>query len=142
MQGKRPIIMLLVEDSLAEQRLVQHWFRGSPVIGSVPAVSDGDHALAWLRGDDGYRERPRPDLVLLDVNLPRVGGFEVLDELRRQNLLESIPVIIMTASCSERDQRRAVELGARLVISKPCDADEFVAMVQSVERFVESTWPA
>jgi CheY-like chemotaxis protein len=142
MHGKRPVIMLLVEDSLAEQRLVQHWFRGSALIGSVPAVADGDHALAWLRGDDGYHERPRPDLLLLDVNLPRVGGFEVLTELRKQNLLASIPVIIMSASCSEKDKRRALELGASLVISKPSDADEFVAMVQSIERFVENHWPA
>jgi CheY-like chemotaxis protein len=142
MHGKRPVVMLLVEDSLAEQRLVQHWFRGSAVVSSVPAVADGDHALAWLRGDDAYRERPRPDLLLLDVNLPRVSGFEVLAELREQNLLDSVPVIIMSASCSERDKRRALELGASLVISKPCDAEEFISMVQSIERFVEDHWPS
>jgi CheY-like chemotaxis protein len=98
-------------------------------------VNDGEQALAFLRGEDPYGSAPRPDLVLLDLNLPRVNGFEVLEEVKKDPSLRSIPVVILTTSEAEQDILRGYNLHANAYITKPVDFDQFTRVVRQVDEF-------
>ena len=127
-----PVRMLLVEDSPTDQKLIQLWLGRSNEIEVVHTVSDGGDALEWL--DDGGWDgsSPRSPVVLLDLHLPRVSGFEVLRTIRASDKLADLPVIVMAGGI---DKEEALELGANLVIAKPCDAEGFQQLVETVEQF-------
>jgi CheY-like chemotaxis protein len=131
----KPIEILLVEDSPGDVRLTQEAFRDAKVRNRLSVAADGVEALAFLRGTGDYAGAPRPDVILLDLNLPRKDGREVLREIKSDELLHRIPVVVMTTSQAEEDIARAYDLNANCYISKPVDFDQFVRVVQAIEDF-------
>jgi CheY-like chemotaxis protein len=127
--------LFLVDDNAADAKLAARWLRESPAIDRVDVVHDGERALQWLRRNGCYADAPRPDLILLDVNLPRMTGFELLAEIRADSDLAGIPVIVLSASNAEADVSRAIALGADRYFAKPSDAGEFAELVSAVEGF-------
>lgn len=132
---EEPIEILLVEDSVSDAKLYERWLSESALVKSIHLVRDGETALDFLRGDGPFTGVSPPDLVLLDVNLPRMGGLEVLAEVKSDSRLAKIPIVMMTSSVFEDDQRQAHELQVDLFVRKPSDADEFTALVKSLEAF-------
>ena len=131
----RPIELLLVEDSEPDVRLTMEALREAKVRNRLSVVEDGVEALAFLRREGRYADAPRPDLILLDLNLPRMDGRQVLDEIKNDQSLKSIPVVILTTSKSEEDVLRAYKLHANCYITKPVDFNRFMEVVQSIEDF-------
>ena len=132
----RPIEILLVEDNPGDVRLTVEALRESKMRNNnMSVVGDGVEALAFLRREGKYADAPRPDLILLDLNLPRKGGHEVLAEIRADEELTRIPVVVLTASEAERDITRAYDLHADCYITKSFDLDQFVVVVKSIEDF-------
>jgi CheY-like chemotaxis protein len=131
----RPVEILLVEDSPGDIRLTQEAFRDAKVLNNMSVVTDGVEALAYLRRQGQYASAPRPDLILLDLNLPRKDGREVLAEIKTDRDLRCIPVVVLTTSRSEEDVMRAYNLYANCYITKPVDFAQFVTVVQSIEGF-------
>jgi chemotaxis family two-component system response regulator Rcp1 len=127
--------ILLVEDNPADARLTREVFEGGRLSTHLNVVSDGEQALAFLRREGIYESAPRPKLVLLDLNLPRKDGREVLEELKSDGKLCRIPVIVLTTSAAQTDIMRAYELQANCFITKPLDLDEYFAVVRSIEDF-------
>ena len=127
--------ILLVEDNPADARLTREVFEGGRLSTHLNVVSDGEQALAFLRREGIYEAAPRPKLVLLDLNLPRKDGREVLQELKSDGTLCRIPVIVLTTSAAQTDIMRAYELQANCFITKPLDLDEYFAVVRSIEDF-------
>jgi CheY-like chemotaxis protein len=127
--------ILLVEDNPADARLTREVFEGGRLSTHLNVVSDGEQALAFLRREGIYESAPRPKLVLLDLNLPRKDGREVLEELKSDAQLCRIPVIVLTTSAAQTDIMRAYELQANCFITKPLDLDEYFAVVRSIEDF-------
>ena len=130
-----PVQILLVEDSPGDVRLTQEILRDAKIANELHVVGDGEEAMAFLRREDGHAGVPRPDLILLDLNLPRKDGREVLEELKAEPDLHSIPVIVLTTSAAERDVLRSYELSASCYITKPIDLNEFITVVRSIENF-------
>ncbi len=131
----KPIIILLVEDNPGDVRLVQETFKEWKVCNNLQIVRDGVEAMAYLRREGEYVDKPHPDLILLDLNLPRKNGIEVLDELKHDEVLKRIPVVILTASQAEEDILRAYNLHANCYIVKSIDFDEFIRVVQAIKEF-------
>lgn len=131
----RPIEILLVEDNPAEVRLTREVLKEGRVRNSVSVVSDGVEALSFLRRGPGFEASPRPDLILLDLNLPRKDGREVLAELKDDPDLRRIPVVVLTTSIAEQDVLRSYSLHANCYITKPVDLDQFIAVVRSIDEF-------
>jgi chemotaxis family two-component system response regulator Rcp1 len=127
--------ILLVEDNPADARLTREVFEGGRLSTHLNVVSDGEQALAFLRREGIYESAPRPKLVLLDLNLPRKDGREVLGELKTDPMLCRIPVIVLTTSAAQTDIMRSYELQANCFITKPLDLDEYFAVVRSIEDF-------
>lgn len=127
--------ILLVEDNPADARLTREVFEGGRLSTHLNVVSDGEQALEFLRRQGIYETAPRPKLVLLDLNLPRKDGREVLEELKADPALCRIPVIVLTTSAAQTDIMRAYELQANCFITKPLDLDEYFAVVRSIEDF-------
>ena len=123
--------ILLVEDSLADIELTLDALSGAKVANDVSVVRDGAAALEFLR-DPAH---PRPDLVILDLNLPRMSGHEVLAALRADPTLQRIPVAVLTTSAAEADVISSYDLGANCFLTKPVDVDQFIAVVQSIDDF-------
>jgi two-component system, chemotaxis family, response regulator Rcp1 len=135
-QYESPAIeILLVEDSPGDVRLTREALREAKVQNNLHVVDDGIEALAFLRGEGQYLGAPRPDVVLLDLNLPRKDGREVLREMKADPELRSIPVVILTTSAAEEDICRAYELQANCYVHKPVDLEQFFAIVRSIESF-------
>lgn len=134
-QGVRPVELLLVEDNPADVRLTREAFRDAKLINNLNHVEDGVEAMRYLRREGGYTDMPRPDVVLLDLNLPRKDGREVLKEMRDDPALANIPVVVLTTSRAEEDVLQSYNLHANCFISKPVDFDRFVEVVQSIEDF-------
>jgi CheY-like chemotaxis protein len=130
-----PIHILLVEDSPGDIRLTQEVLRGARIANELHVVEDGEDAMRFLRREGDHADAPRPDLILLDLNLPRKDGREVLAELKADADLHTIPVIVLTTSAEERDILRSYELSANSYITKPIDLDEFITVVRSIESF-------
>jgi two-component system, chemotaxis family, response regulator Rcp1 len=130
-----PIQILLVEDSVSDAELTIEAMRDAKVANELHVVADGVLALAFLRKQGEYRRAPRPDLVLLDLNLPRKSGTEVLAEMRSDPLLRAIPVAVLTTSKAESDVLRSYELGANCFITKPVRFAEFLEVIQSIQDF-------
>lgn len=131
----RPIEVLLVEDNPGDVRLTKEALKEGKVRNNLHVVSDGVEAIAFLRREGRYAGAVRPDLILLDLNLPRMDGREVLREVKSDPALLNIPIVVLTSSEAEQDIARAYELHANCYISKPVDLDQFIHVVQSIEDF-------
>ncbi|MFB3813723.1 MAG: response regulator [Terriglobales bacterium] len=131
----RPIEILLVEDNPADARLTQEILKESKLNNRLHIVGDGEQAMEFLRRNQGFRRMTRPDLVLLDLNLPRKTGVEVLAEMKADPELRRIPVVVVTTSRAERDVLRSYDLHANCYVTKPVDLDQFVTVVKSIENF-------
>jgi two-component system, chemotaxis family, response regulator Rcp1 len=131
----RPINILLVEDNPGDIELTQDALRRSKVATRVAVVTDGEDAMDYLRRSIGNEEEATPDLVLLDLNLPKKDGMEVLKEMKDDPNLKHIPVVILTTSEAERDILASYRLGANCFIRKPVDLTEFRKVVESIDDF-------
>jgi two-component system, chemotaxis family, response regulator Rcp1 len=130
-----PVEILLVEDNPGDVRLTQEALKEGKVRNNLSLVSDGVEALAFLRHEGQYANAPRPDVILLDLNLPRKDGREVLAEIKQDPSLRRIPVVILTTSQAEHDILRTYNLHANCYITKPVDLEQFITVVKSIETF-------
>ena len=133
--GRISADVLLVEDDPADVLMVQEAFEQYAVRNTLHVVADGEQALQFLRQEGRFSEAPRPGLVLLDLNLPRRNGLEVLAEMRADSGLAAIPVVILTTSRAPQDILCSYRLYASAYISKPTDYDEFVAAIGGIDSF-------
>ncbi len=131
----RPIEILLVEDSPGDVRLTTEFLKEAAVPNKVRVVTDGIEALRFLRSEGEYAGMPRPDLILLDLNLPRKSGREVLAEIKSDQHLRHIPVVVLTTSGAEKDVAATYDLHANCYITKPLSLQQFIAVVKSIENF-------
>jgi len=131
----KPIEILLVEDSPDDACLTIEALKDGKVRNRVSHVEDGEEAVAFLRQKDGHGSAPRPDLILLDLNLPKKSGREVLEEIKQDPDLKRIPVIIMTTVDDRDEIREAYNRHANCYVNKPVDLDEFIGVVRSIESF-------
>lgn len=132
---QRIFTILLVEDEPADAHLVRMAFMESRVLVDLRHVTDGVDALAYLEQAPGFIDTPRPDLILLDLNMPRMDGRTFLAELKRREDLRGIPVVVLTTSDVERDVVAAYDLGAAGYIVKPVDLDQFMSVIQSLQDY-------
>ena len=130
-----PIQILLVEDSIGDVRLTREAFKDAKVHIDLHVAPDGTEAMAFLKHEGGHAHAPRPDLILLDLNLPKKDGREVLEEIKESAALKSIPVVILTTSASEVDVLRSYRLHANCYITKPVGLDGFLEVVKSIDSF-------
>ena len=130
-----PIEILLVEDNVGDVRLTQEAFKDGRIANRLSVVRDGVEAVSFLRRHGPYVDAPRPDLILLDWNLPRKNGREVLAEIKADHDLHRIPVVVLTTSESEEDIYQAYDLHANCYISKPVELEKFLTVVQAIEGF-------
>jgi two-component system, chemotaxis family, response regulator Rcp1 len=131
----RPVEVLLVEDNPGDVRLTQEALKDGRVLVNLTVANDGVEALEILGRKGLYEGKARPDIILLDLNLPRKNGREVLEEIKADEDLKRIPVIVMTTSKAEQDIYRAYHLNANCYVTKPVDLDEFLNVVRSIEDF-------
>ena len=131
----RPIEILMVEDNLGDVRLTQEALSEGKVRNHLHVVADGVEAMAFLRREGQYGHAPQPDLILLDLNLPKKSGPEVLAEIKADPELRRIPVVILTVSKAEEDVLKSYNLHANCYITKPVNLDQFLGVVQSIEDF-------
>ena len=127
--------ILLVEDNPGDVRLIQENFKDIKLLNRMSVVRDGEEALAFLHRQGKYAEAPRPDLVLLDLNLPKKDGREVLAEIKSDEQLRRIPVVILTSSSAEQDILKTYDLYANCYITKPIDLEQFAKLVKMIEEF-------
>ena len=130
-----PIRILLVEDSPGDVRLTIEALKDGKVRNDLSIVGDGVEALAFLKGEGKYAESPRPDLILLDLNLPRMDGRELLAIIKQDEKLKRIPVVVLTTSEAEADVLRVYDLNANCYITKPVDLDKFITVIKAIEDF-------
>ena len=133
--ASRPARILLVEDNEADVRLTREALREAGENVRLSAVADGDLALAYLRREDGFTDVPHPDLVLLDLNLPRKNGLEVLEEMRADERLACIPVIVLTSSAARQDVEACYARGANAFVVKPLELDAFMDLIGAIRGF-------
>ena len=133
--SKDPADILLVEDNPGEVRLTEEAFKEGQISNTLHVTTDGVEALDFLHQRGEYVDAPRPDIVLLDLNLPRKDGDEVLEEIRADPDLTHLPVIILTSSSAEEDIVQSYELQANAYLTKPVDPEEFVDVVKSFQQF-------
>ncbi len=131
----QPIEVLMVEDNPGDVRLTQEAFREAKVRNTIHIATDGVEALAFLRRRGRYANVPRPDVILLDLNLPKKDGREVLAEIKADPGLGRIPVVILTSSEAEEDILKAYDLHANAYITKPVGLEQFMAVVRKIEGF-------
>ena len=129
------IEVLLVEDDPGDVLLIQEAFADNKVRNRLHSVSDGVDALRFLRREGEYADAPRPDLILLDLNLPRKDGREVLEEIKSDEILKRIPVVVLTTSKAEEDVLRTYNLHANCYVTKPVDLEKFMVVVKSIDVF-------
>lgn len=132
---RTPVDILLVEDNAGDVRLAQEAFKESKLVNHLFVAEDGVEALSFLRREGRYPDVPRPDLILLDLNLPRKSGREVLAEVKSDADLKRIPVVILTVSRAEDDILRCYNDHANCYITKPLDFNQFIRVVRSIEDF-------
>ena len=135
LENARPIEILLVEDDPGDVVIAQEALEQSKLVNNLHVASNGDEALAFLRREGDYADSPKPDLVLLDLNLPRRDGREVLAEVKSDPDLRRIPVVILTTSQAEEDIVRSYDLHANAYVTKPVDFAQFVNVVRQVDEF-------
>jgi two-component system, chemotaxis family, response regulator Rcp1 len=131
----RPIEILLVEDSPSDAALTVEALEAGKVVNRLSHVSDGVEAMAFLRRQGKYANAAKPDLIMLDLNLPKKDGREVLEELKGDPSLKTIPVVVLTTSRADKDVLRSYELHANCYITKPVEFSKFIDVVKSIEHF-------
>jgi len=131
----KPIDILLVEDNAADVRLTQEVLRERKRKNNLMVARDGEEALLMLQRAPPHQDLPRPDLILLDLNLPRKDGREVLHQIKDDPLLKAIPVVVLTTSGAEADIIKSYQLHANCYITKPVDLEQFIAVVRSIDEF-------
>jgi len=136
---RKPVEILLVEDNPGDIRLLQEAFKEGGFTSRLSIARNGEEALAFLRQEGEYAKSPRPAFILLDLNLPRKDGREVLSEIKKEKNLRQIPVVVLSTSTSSEDVRRAYDLHANCYIPKPVDLDKLVQLGRSLEEFWIST---
>jgi two-component system, chemotaxis family, response regulator Rcp1 len=134
-RGCRHVEVLMVEDNPGDVRLTQEALKDGKVCNRLSVVGDGVEALAFLRREGPYGNAPRPDLILLDLNLPKKDGRDVLAEIKVDKDLKRIPVVVLTTSNAEKDVLRTNDLHANCYITKPVDFEQFVKVVKLIENF-------
>lgn len=130
-----PVEVLLVEDNPGDVLLTREALREGKVHAHLNVVTDGEMALAYLRRQPPFESAPRPDLILLDLNLPRKNGQEVLAEIKSDDYFRRIPVVVLTSSEAEQDILKSYDLHANCFVTKPVSLDQFIRVVQSIEEF-------
>lgn len=130
-----PINILLVEDNPADARLIKEVFKDTKTKNRLYVVKDGVEAMAFLNQEFEYADIPRPDVILLDLNLPRKDGREVLKELKEDDVLKRVPIVILTTSSAEEDIIKTYNNHANCYITKPVDFDQFLKVINSIEDF-------
>jgi CheY-like chemotaxis protein len=135
MNGWRPIEVLLVEDDQGDILLTKEAFDLNKVRNRLNVVNDGEQAMAFLRQEGEYVDAPRPDLILLDLNLPRMSGKEVLREVKADAALRTIPVVVLTTSEAEEDILHSYHLHANAYVAKPVDFEQFIRVVRQIDDF-------
>ena len=133
--ASKPIDILMVEDNAGAARLAEEAFKESKMMNTLHRVKDGVEAMAFVRRTDDFAEAPRPDIILLDLNLPKMDGRQVLEELKNDPDLKTIPVVVLTTSEAEQDILKSYELHANCYITKPVDLDKFMGIVKRLEDF-------
>ena len=133
--GGKPIEILLIEDNPGDVRLTKEVLMEGKVRNNLQVVGDGVEAMAFLRRENNYAEAPRPDLILLDLNLPKKDGREVLQEIKADHQLRRIPVVVLTTSAADEDILRSYDLSANCYVTKPVDLYQFIKVVRSIEAF-------
>ena len=131
----RPVEILLIEDNPGDVRLTEEAFKEGKVLNRLSVVGDGVEALEFLRRKNKYAHAPRPDIIMLDLNLPKKDGREVLAVIKGDEKLRRIPVIVLTTSQAEQDILKAYDLNVNCYISKPVGFDAFINIVRSIENF-------
>jgi len=131
----KPIEILLVEDNPGDVRLTKEALEDGKVLNKLHTVEDGIEALAFLNREGKYADVPRPELILLDLNLPKKDGRDVLAEIKGNGDLKRIPVVVLTTSRSEQDILKSYDLNANCYITKPVDLDQFISVVKSINEF-------
>jgi CheY-like chemotaxis protein len=134
-EGERQIEVLLVEDDPGDVMMTREAFQDYKLRNQLHVVSDGAEAMAFLRQEGEYAGRPRPDLVLLDLNLPRMDGRQVLESIKSDPELASIPVVVLTTSENEDDVLRSYSLHANAYVTKPVDFQRFIEVVRQIDDF-------
>lgn len=130
-----PIEILLVEDNPGDQDLTRNALQRAKVRNTLHVVEDGEEAMEFLHQEGEYANAPRPDVILLDLNLPRMDGREVLEEIKKDPKLMDIPVVVLTTSSAEQDIIRSYRLHANCYITKPVDLEQFIEVVRSIQNF-------
>jgi CheY-like chemotaxis protein len=131
----KAVNILLVEDNPGDADLAREALKSSKMNNNLQVVDDGEKAMAYLRREGPYSEAPRPDLILLDLNLPKKDGRQVLAEIKSDEALMRIPVVILTTSRAEEDVLKTYNLHANCYITKPIDLNQFLHVVRSIENF-------
>jgi two-component system, chemotaxis family, response regulator Rcp1 len=131
----RPVEILLVEDNAGDIRLAREGLRECKLLNNLSVADDGVKALAFLRRQGEYAQAPRPDLIMLDLNLPRKDGREVLKEIKEDSDLKCIPVVVLTTSKAEEDIFKSYSLHANCYVTKPLAIEQFISVVQAIESF-------
>jgi CheY-like chemotaxis protein len=131
----KPVNILLVEDNLGDARLAMEALKDSKIINVLNHVEDGEEAMNYLTNKGKYADVDRPDLILLDLNLPKKDGREVLKEIKENDDLKRIPVVILTISKAEEDILKSYNFHANCFITKPIDLNQFMKVVKSIEDF-------
>jgi len=133
--SSKPIDILLVEDNLGDVRLTREAFKEGKVLNNLMVAQDGIEALSLLKREGKFANAVRPDIILLDLNLPKMDGREVLAEIKMDSSLRRIPVVVLTTSKAEEDIIKTYDLHANCYIAKPVDLDKFITVVKSIEDF-------
>ncbi len=131
----KPIEILLVEDNEGDVGLVEEVFEDAKIRNTLNVAEDGEEALLFLQKEKQFIDAPTPDIILLDLNLPQKDGREVLEEIKNDDNLKRIPVVILTTSKAEEDILKSYDLHANAYITKPVDFDQFIRVVKSIEDF-------
>ena len=130
-----PAVILMVEDNDADARLAEEAFLDGKIHNHMYRVKDGIEAMAYLRNESPFSDAVRPDLILLDLNMPKMDGREVLTEIKKEPELSTIPVVVLTTSASDGDIIKSYNLQANCYITKPVDFNQFVEVIRSIESF-------
>lgn len=133
--GTKPVEILLVEDNPADVRLIKETFKDFKIQNNLSVAKDGVEAMAFIKKEGAFTAAPRPDVILMDLNLPKKSGFDVLSEIRQMPEYRRIPVVVLSTSDSERDILKSYDLHANCFVTKPVGLDEFIKIVMSIEDF-------
>ena len=134
-QPRGPLGVLLVEDDPGDVMIAQEALKASRLTSKLTVVSDGVEALKYLRRENGYADAARPDLILLDLNLPKKSGHEVLAEVKADPALRKIPIVVLTTSGAAEDVLRSYDLHANVFVTKPVDFDHFTEVIKQIDDF-------